>query len=1058
MKTKIITLLALVITSSLSLAQVGSPEDAGLTPRTSTIDVNTNYNNNSLETGDITITSNTNVVLAYEDDDGGILDFEANWTVYSALGALLTPAVTITNIVGSACFATAEAITNCTTRSFFRSNGSPTPHYTGDYGGKAKGNWFGPGFGFMAGCDGIACEIPELTAINVDGGGATANGSPFVQLLNNDGSRNTSAGGPDVAGIVSFSDADTEPNGGNGDIRPTDLEFLSNGNIVIAGFSRQTEDRALTGQTNGNVVVYKVLNSSGGVVKAYSVATSELAGDQTAGQDAWHGVAATANGFAIRFSQAGDKMRLFDNNGNPLGTNINVAAVTGHPEAATAGRGDGMGFKGNGNDAYVYAVNSGAGGPWVTVFNANGTVRYSRAVTETNDSGLYANSDRLDAAIDEAGRVIVAFDASNNDTNNGNVFRLTQARVFDPCGNPIGPVFYVSERENATNAIAGNTAGRPRVAWRGNTIAVMWGSLNSPVLADNVLALRIFDAPPCNLTPCSASAAGMTTIVPDKALWYNSANFYTNGPLNPAVQVPNLGNWEPFCSVLGNSTFLIEANTFADDGAQVNQRYAVTLQPVGGGTAKIGEAFYTDAGAAYRGQINGSRQNGNPGRVAGDKRPGATSFIAGGESSPDGFAPFLSDTRWAAGTTSGMYNGGNRYGAVQTYSLNTSTLVQSPLHKAFDAVNGQQTAAYAGNAPEVSRFGGGLTVLDNGNSVVVIHDKTTYTDPAANVTTFAIITPSGGIVKSNTLVDPRDIWDNVSAFKGGFAVRCHDTIYFYNNAGNLQGSTLQSASGVSFDTGRGDGTRIASHIFSPYVYLAGEINEGTNGIVRLAVWDSRTRAFVAQTAITTCYQPGDGGGNHGPDRVNLAVDACDRVCVTYAVNPDNSDAANFSFRQIAARVVQFNPRRSNFSFLSPEFFPFVNQDRVGAGVQTIQTIGSSVAMTTKEICIAAKGSINSTNNPSAGADSATETTVYTVISHPAPEADPTLPILGIAQSGSNVIVSWATNTCDYVVQSATSVTGPYADLSPQPPIVVVGGSKTVTIPIGSGNLFVRLVR
>ena len=66
----------------------------------------------------------------------------------------------------------------------------------------------------MAGCDGIACEIPELTAINVDGGGTSANGSPFVQLINNDGTRNAAMGGPDVAGIVSFSDADAEPSSG----------------------------------------------------------------------------------------------------------------------------------------------------------------------------------------------------------------------------------------------------------------------------------------------------------------------------------------------------------------------------------------------------------------------------------------------------------------------------------------------------------------------------------------------------------------------------------------------------------------------------------------------------------------------------------------------------------------------------------------------------------------------------------------------------------------------------------------------------------------------------
>ena len=114
------------------------------------------------------------------------------------------------------------------------------------------------------------------------------------------------------------------------------------------------------------------------------------------------------------------------------------------------------------------------------------------------------DSGGLDAAIAADGRVIVAWDAINNDTNNPNLFRLPQARLFDPCGRPIGPVFYLSERDNPTNAavMSNGDIGRPRVAFRGSTIAAMWGSLNSPVLPQ-VLSLRIFNAPA--LAPCSAA-------------------------------------------------------------------------------------------------------------------------------------------------------------------------------------------------------------------------------------------------------------------------------------------------------------------------------------------------------------------------------------------------------------------------------------------------------------------------------------------------------------------------------------------------------------------------
>ena len=114
MKKLILILIGTAAITSLSLAQVGQPENAGLTARTSTIYVNTNYNNNGLEVGDITITSNDKVLLAFEDDGEGLTDWEAIWTLYDSLGNLLTPAVTITNLAGSACFADPLSVENCT--------------------------------------------------------------------------------------------------------------------------------------------------------------------------------------------------------------------------------------------------------------------------------------------------------------------------------------------------------------------------------------------------------------------------------------------------------------------------------------------------------------------------------------------------------------------------------------------------------------------------------------------------------------------------------------------------------------------------------------------------------------------------------------------------------------------------------------------------------------------------------------------------------------------------------------------------------------------------------
>ena len=105
----------------------------------------------------------------------------------------------------------------------------------------------------------------------------------------------------------------------------------------------------------------------------------------------------------------------------------------------------------------------------------------------------------------------------------------------------------------------------------------------------------------------------------------------------------NLSNWEPYTSVLGNEAFLIESNTYAltEDGEvdpfEQNQRYAVAIQPIDEREGVLGEGFFADDGTPYLEKINSYRQDGNPGRVAGDKRPGAVNFITGGEANPNEF-------------------------------------------------------------------------------------------------------------------------------------------------------------------------------------------------------------------------------------------------------------------------------------------------------------------------------------------------------------------------------------------------------------------------------------
>ncbi|NOS72077.1 MAG: hypothetical protein HOP33_19400 [Verrucomicrobia bacterium] len=554
---------------------------------------------------------------------------------------------------------------------------------------------------------------------------------------------------------------------------------------------------------------------------------------------------------------------------------------------------------------------------------------------------------------------------------------------------------------------------------------------------------------PVNVLPGGASSVGLTHVVNDVALWYNGTGSYaTNGFVNLAQQTATLGNWEPYIDVLGDSTFLVGFNTFADDqnppaGATIDapapfQRFAVAFQPAAGGAAKIGEHFYTDAGAPYRGPVNYRRQNGNPQRVAGDKRFGAANFITAGESSLGQHPSFQSPARWGNNPS---YLGANAYVTVQTHSLDTATLTQTPISKAIDPLYGNFVTAIAPvTQTQVSRTGGRPVVLDNGNMVVVSDDRTGYLDPDGELSSFSIITPSGTEVKSATLVSLGDQWDNVAAFKGGFAVRpAGGLIYFYDNAGTLLGSVNHNtSSGLTFDTGRGDGTRTASDIRSHYVYIAGP----SGGQIWVAAWDANTQAFVGKARVD------DQAVGFTIDRTAVAVDALDRLCVAYIHKP-TVDFAN----QIAARVLSFDG--ANFSYLTHSFFPFVNYDPDGILSPIgdfITGAGPTVAMTTREICIAAKMTLNNVNDPALGGNTAPETTAYTVISHPAPVAAPR-PTATMTKTGSNLNISWNPDHGLFTVQTRSSLTSAsWANAT-------AGNVTTpVTIPAGSGPLYVRLAR
>jgi hypothetical protein len=269
------------------------------------------------------------------------------------------------------------------------------------------------------------------------------------------------------------------------------------------------------------------------------------------------------------------------------------------------------------------------------------------------------------------------------------------------------------------------------------------------------------------------------------------------------------------------------------------------------------------------------------------------------------------------------------------------------------------------------------------------------------------------------------------------------------------------------DRGRGDDSRIAGHINSPYVFMTQK--RGTD--VFLAAWDSRLVAtesgFVAEINVNE-LEPAVGGTDTttftptAVARVNLAVDALNRVAVASEVtltypNPE------YLYKQVAMRVMKLDDSVSpkKFTYLTHSFVTFVNSSTNVNN--TAKSMTPAVAMTTKEICIAAKGEVNSNNDPNAAADSPIESNFYTVISHPDPKDDPTtpafepVPALSMTRSAGNVILSWTTNATGYTLRSKGNFSAAvWQTNSPAP--VTSGAVFTVTEPIGPTNKFYQLIK
>ncbi|MBN2325735.1 MAG: hypothetical protein JXR73_01185 [Candidatus Omnitrophica bacterium] len=424
--------------------------------------------------------------------------------------------------------------------------------------------------------------------------------------------------------------------------------------------------------------------------------------------------------------------------------------------------------------------------------------------------------------------------------------------------------------------------------------------------------------------PVDHDAAGVTVVVPDTWIFQ--------------VDIDNGTYWEPFTDIFGDGTIAVIANTHPEEGQGMNAKVAF-IDPSSGEVQEYW-AFYTDAGDPWKGPFNEKRTDGNPARIAVDRRPGGTRYMVAMETTPYLYDEFNSEDRWYQGFA---YD--DRVATVQIFNKTADgpvpiTNVIDPIYQSFenfDAQFGQQM-----------RYGGDIRFLSNGNILTCPEDRTKNIVEGGTAAIATIFNgETGEVIKPawNASGDglAHEIWSNVAAFNGGFVIRSQAIFSVYDNDGNLQYYFNQDAFSTITDTGRGDDTRIAANINGNYVYYAGKGPEGDVVLSRfdaVATTSGDDLQGVKEVNVNELdYLFGDTF-----KRAEAAVDELGNVCVVF------DDTSTTGTEQTIARI--FN---SDMEPVTPSFFAFQYHDVNGPDDMGYHSHEPNVSMDNQHIVIAANG-------------------------------------------------------------------------------------------------------
>jgi len=422
--------------------------------------------------------------------------------------------------------------------------------------------------------------------------------------------------------------------------------------------------------------------------------------------------------------------------------------------------------------------------------------------------------------------------------------------------------------------------------------------------------------------PAEQSAAGIKTLVPDVWVFQNALD--------------NKATWEAYTDIFGDGTILVGANTFPEGEDGMNMKVAFVDPKTG--TVQEFWGFYDDAGKAYTGPFNTKRQDGNPARVAADRRAGGVRYAVGMEATPQYYDVFNTGDRWFKN-----FDYDDRIAVVQMFDKTATG--PKPVTNVFDPLYMPGDVAGAQGGAQM-RFGGDIQFLSNGNFLAVVEDRSKTIVTGGNGSVGSVFDNDGKLIKGpfNCAGDDgvHDQWANVVAFNGGFCVRASNVFTVFDNSGNMLYWFSQGDFSTVAEQGRGDGVRIGASFGSNFVYFAGKDANGDMVITRFdAVATKKGDAIQGIKEILaneTEFVP------NTFDRCDIGVDDSGNFCVAYM---DKSVTAT---NQIVARVFD-----SNMDPKTPTFFAYTYHDGMTGNVEGFEGKEPNVSMDNQCIVIAADG-------------------------------------------------------------------------------------------------------